>query len=156
MNPENNVLYAQWRKLIKVTVQKNVDGNMGDTSKDFSFTYTVTKPNETPVTKEFALKDGESYFITDLPEGSSVTVTENSPTTDGYKTTVTVKGETTNSSEYTGENLTEDVTVVFTNTKSVTAPTGIVRNVFPFVVMIVIAIEAIVCFFVLYLKKRIR
>lgn len=156
LNPENNVLYAQWRKLIKVTVQKNVDGNMGDTSKDFSFTYTVTKPNETPVTKEFALKDGESYFITDLPEGSSVTVTENSPTTDGYKTTVTVKGETTNSSEYTGENLTEDVTVVFTNTKSVTAPTGIVRNVFPFVVMIVIAIEAIVCFFVLYLKKRIR
>ena len=86
-----------------------------------------------------------------MPDGSSVTVTVNSRTTDGYKTTVTVKGETTNSSEYTGENLTEDVTVVFTNTKSVTAPTGIVRNVFPFVVMIVIAIEAIVCFFVLYL-----
>lgn len=38
----------------------------------------------------------------------------------------------------------------------ITPPTGIVRNVFPFIVMVVIAVEAMICFAVLYLKKRIR
>lgn len=130
---------------------------MGDTNESFDFTYTVTKPDGTtkdPV--QFALKNGEQYPITDLPQGSSVSVTETSQAADGYSTTVTVGDTTTNSNEYSGQNLTDDVTVTFTNIKNVTAPTGIVRNVFPFIVMVVIAIEAIICFVVWHLKKRIR
>lgn len=157
LNPDNNVLYAQWRKTVTVTVEKLVEGNMGDTNESFDFTYTVTKPDGTtkdPV--QFALKNGEQYPITDLPQGSSVSVTETSQAADGYSTTVTVGDTTTNSNEYSGQNLTDDVTVTFTNIKNVTAPTGIVRNVFPFIVMVVIAIEAIICFVVWHLKKRIR
>ena len=157
LNPDNNVLYAQWRKMVTVTVRKFVDGNMGDTNESFDFTYTVTKPDGTTEDPAFfALKDGETYPITDLPQGSSVIVTETSQAADGYSTTVTVGDTTTNSNEYSGQNLTDDVTVTFTNTKNVTAPTGIVRNVFPFIVMVVIAIEAIICFVVWHLKKRIR
>ena len=157
LNPDNNVLYAQWRKMVTVTVEKLVGGNMGDTNESFDFTYTVTKPDGTiegPV--QFALKNGEKYPITDLPQGSSVSVTETSQAANGYSTTVTVGDTTTNSNKYSGQNLTDDVTVTFTNTKNVTAPTGIVRNVFPFIVMVVIAIEAIICFVVWHLKKRIR
>lgn len=40
--------------------------------------------------------------------------------------------------------------------KRISPPTGLSGNVFPFVVMVVIAIEAMICFIVLYLKKRIR
>ena len=151
-----NVLYAQWRKMVTVTVQKLVEGNMGDANKDFGFSYTITKPDGTTESQAFTLKAGEKYYITNLPEKCNVTVTETSQAADGYRTTVTVGTKTENSNEYKGENLTDDVTVTFTNTKDVTAPTGIVRNVLPFIVMVVIAIEAMICFVVLYLKKRIR
>ena len=137
-------------------MRKDVKGNMGDTKRNFDFSYTVTKPDGTTDSNTFTLKNGETYSIASFPAGSSVTVTETSTAADGYSTTVTIGDTTINSNEYSGQNLTGDVTVKFTNTKSVTTPTGIERNVFPFIVMVVIAIEAMICFIVFYLRKRIR
>ena len=69
---------------------------------------------------------------------------------------MTINEEAEKKQDSVSGTLTDDTILGFRSNKEVVTPTGIVRNVFPFIMMVVIAIEAIICFVVLYLKKRIR
>lgn len=120
---------------------------------------------------EFTLTHGQEIKVYGLSVNDKYTVVENDYTTnDGYTTTVNVNnaeqattanttGEVTVNevSKTTGEGedaVTTDVdqSVVFTNNKQVTIPTGIAMTVLPFVAMI--ALAAIVA--VLFFQKRER
>ena len=150
-----------------LTISKTVSGNMGDTKKSFEFTMKIEKDGK-PYTEKlkvgdkfyevntdseyvFYLKDKESITFS-LPYGCQYTVSE---VKGDYTAYVAIDGEEDERNSATGT-LSEDATLKFRNDKEVGTPTGIYKTVLPYIVMVVVAIEAIICFAVLYLKKRIR
>ncbi len=126
-----------------LTVKKIVDGNAGDTSKEFKFTVILT--NGSSITGQyggmyfdngvatFTLKNGLSATAIGLPTGTTYTVTEESYTSEGYVTTVqgtkvvTVVDPATNTSTQVTQNTDTDgagtiyadcdLTEIFTNTR---------------------------------------
>ncbi len=159
LNPETNVLYAQWQKLLTVTVKKVVDGNMGDKNGTFSFSYTVKAPGDAGETSSGTLQipaDGNAT-IKDLKPGSVVTITETSGAADGYTTQVEIEGvEDTKktSSEYEINNLQNDTTVLFTNTREVVPPTGLTDNSAPFTAMVLLSFAGVAGLFLLRRRDR--
>ena len=145
-----------------VTVEKTVTGAMG--SKSDEFTFTITSVDGADVTDakisidggaatavaedgQFTLTHGQKATITGLDAGD-YTIAE---TVDrGYELT-NVTGGTKDgngvSVEVTGGNTTE---VGFTNTRNAVSPTGIVMNVAPYVLLLVVAAAG--CF--VFLRKR--
>ena len=81
-------------------------------------------------------------------------MTENDYSTDGYTTTVTVNnGEVQNVREVkaaTNEKLTGDVSIVYTNDKTITTPTGIVTEYAPYILLV----AAAGAFAVLFLRRK--
>lgn len=104
-----------------LTVSKIVEGNAGETDKDFTFTVTLSDTSISGTIGDmmftdgeatFTLKHGESKTATGLQAGITYTVTEDDYSDDGYVTTKTGDKGT----------ITKDgtSTAVFTNTKDVT------------------------------------
>ena len=160
---------------LKIT--KEVTGNMGDKTRAFNFTLSITAGNsltegtqlkavitaqnnttsETTVTVgkacNFSLKHGESLVIPYLPEGTSYTVSEEA--VDGY--TTTVNGV---SKEAAGGNITVDGEMTATgNTEAfvnnlgevIRPDTGLNLDFLPYIVIFVLAIGGIALFLA---KKR--
>lgn len=153
-----------------VTLTKQVEGNMGDKSKDFTFTITVTSAGGaknytveasdgteypaiaagTPAT--VYLSDGESVTIKGLSEGDTYKISEEEVS--GYTTKYTTTGEV--SEEATTGNETTDLTtatstsVIFYNISEASTPTGIVMDIAPYALLVVIAAAG--CF--VFLRKR--
>lgn len=145
LKPGTNVLYAQWKKAITVTVTKKVDGSMGDRNAEFKFTYTVNGGQ----LQNASLSNGESFKIDSLKPGDEIIVTEVSGGEDGYTTEYTVKGATTTGNTYKatlGED-DESYEVVFTNTRCVVPPTGLSDNMAPFAAMTLAGLGAAAIFF---------
>ena len=103
-----------------LTVSKDVNGNKGDTNKDFHFTVTLsdTSINGTygdmtfkDGVATFTLKDNESLTATSLPTGITYKVIEQEANQDGYVTT------STNDKGYILNN--QNIKVYFINTKEV-------------------------------------
>lgn len=100
--------------LVKLTVTKKVNGNMGDPSQKFAFTLEVNGE-----TKTFTLKDGEKAAF-EFPRGSVYTITESKAS--GYTTTINGK----NSADRTiSQTLQSDTTVEYVNRKEASVPTGV-------------------------------
>lgn len=165
-----------------LTLTKKVSGNLGDQTKDFTFTvvitgavgekYHVTTTNDDAevtdlviptgeegattgtVSATFTLAHGENVIIYGLSEGDIYTITENDYSADGYTTTVSVDSAEATETNTTTDTLdaATDVNILFTNNKSANVPTGIAMTVLPFVAMI--ALAAIVA--VLFFQKRER
>lgn len=150
----NNVQYAEFKdqtltlknkQLMKVLVKKTVKGNMGDTDKEFQFTYTIKRDSRVVESGTFALKDngerelgydGENY-IGNLKYGDVVEITETDGKKDGYQTSYVVdNGQSNEGADVTIPPLTSDKKVTFTNTRSAVAPTSMVTNSIPFIVAI--------------------
>ena len=144
----------------KLTVEKKVSGNMGEKDRAFTFTlqlkknqiaYTdIIKDSEghdhTPVNGKytFTLKKDEAVtFI--IPYGCEYEIEEETP--EDY--TMTVEGSLKGT-------ITEDTKIIIKNDRTIGTPTGVYKTVLPYIMMIFVAIDAIICFVVLYLKKRIR
>lgn len=150
-----------------VTITKNVAGQMGDKGKEFNFDIDVTDPNTSAVlstvtlenateaTSTFAaegtefvapveanLKHGESVVIKGVPAGTTVKIDETNA--DGY--VVTYSDGVVNGSATINANT--EITV--TNTREAVSPTGIVMNVAPYVLLVVVAAAG--CF--VFLRKR--
>lgn len=149
-----------------LTIDKVVTGTMGDKSKDFTFTIQLTDPDNVshmtsisyvgpdggdpetvPVVNGAAtisvqMKHDESITIMGLPAGTDYTITESDNA--GY--TVTYTGSTTNG---TGE-ISGNAAVTVTNDLSSSPATGVILNVAPYALMVVIA--AVGAF--VFLRKR--
>lgn len=154
---DNGVFTNDYSSIYDLIITKNVTGNQGDKSKDFDFPIQVTgaenekfyvtfSDDRTPITltngsQTIKLKDGQSATIHGLSMTDTYSVDEADYTKDGYTTTVegAKKGQ-----------ISADTTVVFTNHKQVTTPTGIVMNIAPYVLMVAVAVVLAVVF----LRKR--
>ena len=136
-------------KVKKLTVQKIVEGNMGDTNQEFTFTgdkiYTADKAE---VNDGFKLKhDGEQQFKLKVGEEAKITETAAA----GYTTTIAVdpNAGTISGTEFkysVTKNSPDAVTVTYTNTKQITPPNGITTTIAPYAIMVVLAAGAGVYF----------
>lgn len=145
-------------KVKKLTVEKIVGGNMGDTNQDFTFTggpiYTNDK-NKTEVKDGFTLKHGqEKTFKLKVNENDDVSISETSVA--GYEISYKVGDVSTNGYEYNYGKVTKDrpdeVTVTFTNKKQINPPNGITTTIAPYAIMVVLAAGAGVYF--VYSRRR--
>lgn len=151
----------------KLTVEKEVTGNMGDQNKEFNFTLELSK-NSAAYTEPlkysktgmadgtlasengvytFTLKHGETMNL-EVPYGCTYIVTEEK--TD-YKVTINDGTEETNVASGTAD---KDISVKFVNDRTIHPPTGIFENRTPFIIMTVMAVIAALSFFFVYLKRR--
>lgn len=150
-----------------VKIIKEVSGNQGDKTKDFTFWldvkgdagewYKVVKTSQEgtqsvshlvseaePVS--YTLRDGESIQIFGLSASDTYTVTEDDYSSDGYKTTIDDAEIRTKT-----DTVSADGTVITVeNTKNVTTPTGIAMTFAPYAVMVVFA----GVFAVMFLRKK--
>lgn len=165
-----------------LTVTKNVEGTMADMTQKFSIDVDFTGLSEGTKVKvdgvqtadgasdtgalsvNKSLGDNESMTITGVPADAVYTVVENIAKTEGYTTTATVQQGTgtattanvtvadttqTVAQQTMGKN---DNTVTVINTKNAVNPTGIILNVAPYALMVVIALAGVVVF----LRKRVE
>lgn len=131
---ESNVIYAQWRKLKEVTftVEKLVDGNMGDHNREFEFKYSI-------IDKEGAEKDSDTFKLkssvsTELPkvaEGYTIVIQETSVI--GYTTTIdaTVDNASSEAGKFSytvTKDSSDAIKVTYTNSKTMVTPTGVTTN----------------------------
>lgn len=133
----------------KLTVVKEVTGNMGDTKQEFDFTYNGSK---------FQLKDGGNYSVK-LKVNTTAIVKEEAVA--GYETSIadnaSGKAGTTNTNSltytYKVERESPDaVTVTYTNKKQINPPNGIITTIAPYAIMVVLAAGAGVYF--VYSRRR--
>ena len=164
-----------------MTIEKVVDGTMGNKSEDFTFSFTVNSDttNKTfnyvvttdgvpgdeqtatasdPVTS-INLSDGDTIKITGLTGTDTVTV-EETDNGEGYTTSYRVTGGSLVSNQMKAENvpLAKDTdnttpistTITFTNTREAVSPTGLIMDIAPYVLLVVVAAAG--CF--VFLRKR--
>lgn len=135
-------------------ITKEVTGNLGDKSKDFTFTVTLKAPKDKTVsstitvagkdasfgqTYTFTLKHGESYTFGNLPYEVEYTVTETAA--DGYTTTVNgTAGNTINSKISAAAQ-----TAAFVNDKNDgNLDLGVSMDSLPYILMLVVVGAAVV------------
>lgn len=137
-------------------ITKTVTGNLGDKSKDFTFTVTLNAPESKTVSstitvggvetvfesgKEytFTLKHGQSYTFGNLPYGVEYTVTETAA--DGYTTTVNGTAGNTITSEISAA----AQTAAFVNDKNDgNLDLGVSMDSLPYILMLVVVGAAVV------------
>lgn len=148
-------------KKYKVYVRKELDGNMYNSSDKFDF-------NVTGKTETLQLGKDETSSAYEVTYGDSFTVKETndkgytSTTAKAYKATVsngTVSAGTEvngtykdDDKSYTLSNITEDIIIVYTNTKQIIPPNGITTTIAPYAIMVVLAAGAGVYF--VYSRRR--
>ena len=159
-----------YTKVVDLTLQKFVTGNLGDPNEYFNFTVKLTgitkaqsdlielvKGTEEPkkmtwtetsktATATIQLKHGETYNLTNLPVGASMTITENLEAGSIYHTYVGTEkkeGEITDSTTtWTGSvhDTTEEKNIAFTNYANIVIPTGIALDSAPYLFLMAIAL----------------
>lgn len=152
----------------KLSVTKQIEGNMADMSKKFQFTvvftpaegtafntavqiandaastnrqYEATKNEDGTYTIVFNLGDDETATFTNIPVGTTYTVSENE---DGYTKKNTTKADGTIS----GGDVDQDV---WTNTLTSAIDTGINMDSMPYILLLAVACMGL---FVFFSKKR--
>ena len=143
------------RKIVDVTIEKKVTGNLGDHTKQFAFEVRSSLPMEAGtnytlsvdnLTATFSLAHDESVTLK-VPVGAELTIVEG--VTD-YESTITV-GNDELKGAYTVEDV-EKQQITVTNHKDVVIDTGIVLDALPYVVLLgIVAVGAI-----LLLRRRRR
>ncbi|OUP17020.1 hypothetical protein B5F29_13765 [Lachnoclostridium sp. An196] len=154
-----------------LTLTKKITGNVANLNDEFDFTVTINADN---VNDKFVLRqqgeedriigdnegtvvtlgNNESITIYGLSAKDTYTIVESYGTKEGYTTTATVDEVTYNLNggltveEEDGINA--DVSVVYTNDKTASTPTGIAMTIAPYAIMVVAA--AGVAF--LFLRRR--
>lgn len=149
-----------------LTVSKKVKGNASNKNDEFTFTievtgidgvYTTTVGDKTLVAEngkgsvEVTLKHGQSITINNLPVGAAYTVTEADE--NGYQTTeYVVTTDSTAADKESGKVAAGTIgkgtnSVAYTNTKTITTPTGVFMDIMPYIVLFGAAIIACAVFF---------
>lgn len=149
-----------------LTVTKTVKGNAANKNDVFEFTVKVTGVSGSypatnvagkvtavngVITEKVYLKNGEKFVIYNLPAGAAYTVTEADT---AYVESFRIdNGETKSGSEAAGKVGKDDTVTAFTNTKTITPPTGIFMNVVPYVLLLAVSVLGCVVFFVFRRRK---
>ena len=136
------------KKNPKVTVKKEVTGNMYQESDKFNFTTDVTGHGS------FDLSADDEGKMIEIPYNSDITVTE-SANDKGYTLAeIKVNGEKVNASGsgYELKNVISDTTITFVNDKTIQPPNGIITTIAPYAIMVVLAAGAGVYF--VYSRRR--
>lgn len=159
-----------YQKMGKLTVTKQVTGNMGDKEQTFRFKYTVNGAEQ----GTFDLTHNGTTELGNIPSGVEVVITElgivDANTNEviaeslkDYQTTATVKSNdiTENPVALPGKAfsltmLSTDTEVIFTNEKSISAPTGLSNNKHPYLWMLAIATFGLMGCSVTGLSKKAR
>lgn len=146
-----------------LSVTKEVDGNLGDTTKAFSFEVTFTNPTGngtwvnnitlptgatlkegTTSTYTFTLIAGATATFGNIPDGVEYTVTETDYSSDGYitYTTYDAKDSTKNvkGREVEGTMDSDGESVTITNVKEQTVDTGINLDSLPYIMILAIVL----------------
>ena len=133
---------------------KLVGGSMGDRSKAYAFTITLTAANGTPFAGEVVCERGgatetltftggsatvrleheETILLKDLSGNLSYTIEESVIDAGGYVTTYTVNDAAAASSRTLTGNLSESQVVVCQNTRNVVIPSGVFGSAAAFLV----------------------
>ena len=134
-----------------LSVSKTVTGNLGDKTKYFKFTVTLTGDGKSTYAETFAvtggsnkdnpataklgenvfwLKDGETITIANLPYGVTYTVVEDTPADYTLKEKTGDEGTISNAA----------ATAAFTNDKSTEVDTGISLDSIPYIALFVVAV----------------
>ena len=149
-----------------LVITKTVDGTMGNYSEKFNFTvklpgdsddkynavYTYANESTNTVSlqggtnQNIKLANGDSLTIYGLVSNDSYTVTEDSYADKGYSTTINDQTTNTLTDTYSSA----DKTVAVVNTRNAVSPTGIVMNVAPYALLVVVAAAG--CF--VFMRKR--
>lgn len=164
-----------------VTIIKELAGDMAEADKQFTFEVTITPANgnnekymvkiktltgsETvtdalEVTNGVAkgtykLKGDEYVTISGLSIGDTIVVTEKEADQDGYNTTYTYDGVEAGHEEAdknTNKVTKDNAKITVTNAKTATSPTGVIMNIAPYAMMLVVA----GAFAVVFLSRRNR
>ena len=159
-----------------LTIKKEITGDAANMSEEFDFSFTITgdetgeafyyevfkdgaqqaSSNGTvvsgsPVTN-IELGNGDYIVVYNLSKGDDYSITETEANTDNYETSVKTNGtETTdNNGTVSAQDMAADTEVVYTNKRTNVTPTGIVMNVAPYALLVVVAVAG--CF--VFLRKR--
>lgn len=148
-----------------LTLKKIVTGNQADLSKKFNFKVTIQGVDGEKYAVEvngvvknsissgeeatYPLGNNDVVTIYGLSENDKYTIEEEDYSSDGYTTTIT-GADNQEKLTATGKTDDGDDAVVYTNTKNVSTPTGIVMNIAPYVLMVVVAAVLAIVF----LRKR--
>lgn len=105
------------------------------------------------VTETYYLKDDQSIVIQGLTAGTNYTITEDTYTSDGYKTSYVIDSNEKVEASDTGEQNMKDSDhkVTFTNNKEGTVPTGILLETAPYIVLAVVVLAGLT---VLFMTRR--
>ena len=130
----------------KFNIDVTVNGAEGEQYKAFVGTEEVVLTSGTKAT--FSLGNNESVVVYGLSAADTFTVEENDAivATDGYTVTYKLDNKAAETINEVAEG-TADKTVVITNDKSATTPTGIILNIAPYVLMIAAAGVLAIVFF---------
>lgn len=136
------------KKNPKVTVKKEVTGNMYQESDKFNFTTGVTGHGS------FDLSADDEGKVIEIPYNSDITVTEGANDKGYTLAEIKVNGEKVNASGsgYELKNVISDTTITFVNDKTIQPPNGIITTIAPYAIMVVLAAGAGVYF--VYSRRR--
>lgn len=147
------------RKIVDVTIEKKVTGNLGDHTKQFAFEVWSSLPMKEGTnyklldggkTATFSLAHGHSVTLR-VPVGATLTIKEILEESSGYELPDITVGETPVEEGYLVTDADTQIITV-TNHKNVVIDTGIVLDALPYVVLLgIVAVGAI-----LLLRRRRR
>ena len=132
--------YALFRQT-RVTVKKEVTGNLGDQTKDFTFQCKILNADGSvnQESETFTLKHGQQKEILGIPEGARLSILETNA--DGY--TVTAKHGSDIVSVVSNSvtvNVTDGSTITITNAKEAVPDTGVLLDSLPYVVILAVVV----------------
>lgn len=131
--------YARYvRANVRITITKQVTGNMGDVNKEFSFSYSYGE-DDNPQTGTFTLRNGGSHDLENVPIGTTLTLTETNA--EGY----TISAEYGNTTVSDGNGMTftinnEDTVIVVKNHKEAIPDTGVLLDSLPYVLILMLTV----------------
>jgi hypothetical protein len=165
-----------------LSISKTVTGNMGDTSRSFTFNVNLKDQSGNPLsvydiqvllpgasdatiytTDEngnitLNLKHGEEFTLLNLPQGTTYTITETDA--DDYTTDFSVSGGTYESSSGHTQSGTmtdsTDVSVGVTNDKVLVVPTGISLENEPFLLLMIFSAVAILIMIIVGKRRKLH
>ena len=165
---KSDLTFTNEYKTHKLTVKKKVEGNLGDRSKKFNFTITITPADKVVGEKYWVVpNDGDGYEVTtvanedrtvtatvtvELADAQSVEIYGLSPE-DSYDVTEAQTEYTISYDDYkSGAMGNADKETTVTNTKEYDTPTGVIMTIAPYALMVVLA----GAFAVVFLSRRNR